>query len=195
MANYQFQYDLHLQVDALNTGGFCIFKNNTLAIGGSAVFYHCLSGSFYNLYDESLGAQCSPVYLQVIPCELPSDAGSDCPPDTPSSALPVSSKSSTSSTLATATSPSPTAAITSAAVSTPAAPIVTLSMPYSYPINNATTSATATGVSTGVSSGVGGSTSTPKTSPIAFTGGAASLAMGGKLLVSAVGIVALAFFA
>lgn len=191
VANYQFQYDLHVQDIARNTGGFSVCKNNTLAIAGSAVFYHCLSGTFYNLYDESLGAQCSPVFLEIIPCDLPADAGADCPADTPSSPPSVTpSPSATLSTSTTSSSSSTPAAVTSAPVaSTPAAPVVTVSLPYSYPSSNATIPATATGTAPS------GSTGTAKTSPIAFHGGAANLASGGKLLVSAVGLAALAFLA
>lgn len=199
VANAQFQYDLHVQNNAINTGGFSICGNGTLAIAGSAVFYHCLSGSFYNLYDASLGAQCSPVFLEIIPCTPPADAGSDCPAGTPSSPPSLTSSpsatsspsgttsvSATSSTFSTAAAP----AVTSAAVSSAVAPaILAVSIPYSYPSSNTTTSATATGAASPVS------TSTAKTSPIPFQGGAASLAMGGKLLVAAVGIVAMAFLA
>lgn len=189
VANAQFQYDLHLQNNALNTGGFSVCSNGTLAVAGSAVFYHCLSGSFYNLYDSSLGAQCSPVFLQVIGCTPPSDAGSDCPAGTPSSATSSTSSSSTSSVSVSSSTSS--VSITSTTSSTPAAvaaAVVTVSMPYTYSSSsNATVSATATGVAK--------TTSTATTSPIAFHGGAASLAMGGKLLVSAVGIAALAFLA
>ncbi|CAD6594237.1 MAG: hypothetical protein ASARMPREDX12_008492 [Alectoria sarmentosa] len=189
VANAQFQYDLHLQNNALNTGGFSICSNGTLAVGGSAVFYHCLSGTFYNLYDASLGAQCSPVFLEIIGCTPPADAGSDCPAGTPTSVTSSSSSSSTSSTSATSSTStsSTTAAVTTAPVPTAAAPVVTVSMPYTYASSNATTSATATGAATPASTG------TAKTSPIAFHGGAAGLALGGKLLVSAVGIAALAF--
>ncbi|KAF6226074.1 hypothetical protein HO133_008938 [Letharia lupina] len=194
VANAQFQYDLHLQNNAINTGGFSICTNNTLAIAGSAVFYHCLSGTFYNLYDASLGAQCSPVYLEIIGCTPPADAGSDCPAGTPTSVSSSTSPSSISST-SVASVPSSTSgtspAITPAAVAAPANAVLVVSMPYTYTSSNATASATATG--TGVVTP--GSTGTAKTSPIAFHGGAASLAMGGKLLVSAVAIAALAFLA
>ncbi|CAF9942004.1 hypothetical protein IMSHALPRED_003146 [Imshaugia aleurites] len=195
VANAQFQYDLLVQNNAINTGGFSICSNGTLAVAGSAIFYHCLSGNFYNLYDASIGAQCSPVYLEIIPCTLPSDPTAGCPADTPSSALsPAASSSSTTTPVAVSSTPSTPAAttpaaVTSAAPSAPAAYVV--SMPYTYATSNATTSAIATG--TGAATPV--STSTPTTSPIAFHGAAASLAMGGKLLVSAVGIAALAFLA
>lgn len=37
-----------------------------LALGTQTVFYRCLSGDFYNLYDESIGGQCSEVELFVL---------------------------------------------------------------------------------------------------------------------------------
>ncbi|KAL9068919.1 MAG: hypothetical protein Q9161_005892 [Pseudevernia consocians] len=198
VANAQFQYDLHLQNNALNTGGFSICSNGTLAVAGSAVFYHCLSGTFYNLYDASLGAQCSPVYLEIIPCTPPADAGSDCPAGTPTSVTSSTSSSSTSTTLpvssssSVSTTSSTTAAVASATpAANAAATVVAVSMPYSYPSSNTTTPATATATGAVTT----GSTGTAVTSPIAFHGGAANLALGGKLLVSAVGIAALAFLA
>merc|ERR1712093_569660 len=48
------------------TSGFSVCSNGTLAIGDSAIFYQCLSGTFYNLYDESTGAQCSPIYINIL---------------------------------------------------------------------------------------------------------------------------------
>lgn len=41
--------------------------NGSLALGGSTIFYECLSGDFYNLYSESTGDQCSPIYIDIIP--------------------------------------------------------------------------------------------------------------------------------
>lgn len=38
-------------------------ENKTLALGDSAIFYQCHSGNFYNLYDEDIAEQCSPIYL------------------------------------------------------------------------------------------------------------------------------------
>lgn len=37
-----------------------------LALGGQTTFYQCLSGSFYNLYDESIGGQCSEVEFVIL---------------------------------------------------------------------------------------------------------------------------------
>lgn len=65
VANRQFQFDgPPPQAGAIYAAGWAIADGN-LAIGNTTTFYQCLSGSFYNLYDESLGAQCTPVHLQV----------------------------------------------------------------------------------------------------------------------------------
>ncbi|EGV65823.1 hypothetical protein CANTEDRAFT_129279 [Yamadazyma tenuis ATCC 10573] len=37
-----------------------------LALGAQTTFYKCLSGSFYNLYDQSIGGQCSEVEFVVL---------------------------------------------------------------------------------------------------------------------------------
>lgn len=69
VANRQFQFDgPPAQTGAIYTSGFAACSNGTLALGGSAVFYQCLSGSFYNLYDQSWAEQCSPVQLAILPC-------------------------------------------------------------------------------------------------------------------------------
>lgn len=65
-ANNQFQFDKPAQTGAIYTSGFSVCSNGTLAIGSSAIFYQCLSGDFYNLYDESTGNQCSPIYINVL---------------------------------------------------------------------------------------------------------------------------------
>jgi len=66
--NYQFQFDGPPQAGAIYTGGFSVCGNGSLALGGSAVFYQCLSGSFYNLYDRNWAAQCEPIAINVLPC-------------------------------------------------------------------------------------------------------------------------------
>ncbi|KJZ71729.1 hypothetical protein HIM_08871 [Hirsutella minnesotensis 3608] len=68
-SNYQFQFDGPPQAGALYTGGFSVCGNGSLALGGSSVFYRCLSGNFYNLYDRSWAAQCSPVTIEAMPCD------------------------------------------------------------------------------------------------------------------------------
>ena len=65
-ANYQFQFDGPPQAGAIITAGFSVCNNGSIALGGSTVFYQCLSGSFYNLYDRYWAAQCSPVTISII---------------------------------------------------------------------------------------------------------------------------------
>jgi hypothetical protein len=67
-ANFQFQFDKPAQTGAIFTDGFSACSNGSLGLGGSTVFYQCLSGSFYNLYDRHWAAQCNPVGLQILPC-------------------------------------------------------------------------------------------------------------------------------
>lgn len=76
-SNHQFQFNTPLQENALFTSGFSVCSNNTLALQ-SAIWYECLSGDFTNTYDESIGGQCYPVYLDVIP------TGGSSPSATPS---------------------------------------------------------------------------------------------------------------
>lgn len=95
-ANQQFQFDAPPQAGAIYTSGWSVCSNGTLAIGDDAIFYSCLSGTFYNLYDENeLGAgQCFEVYINVIggggAAPAPSSAPSSAPPATsaPSTSAP-----------------------------------------------------------------------------------------------------------
>ncbi|GMF64063.1 unnamed protein product [[Candida] boidinii] len=67
VANRQFQFDgPPPQAGAIYAGGWSITDDGKLAIGNNTVFYQCLSGTFYNLYDESIGDQCEPVNLDVV---------------------------------------------------------------------------------------------------------------------------------
>lgn len=67
VANRQFQFDgPPPQAGAIYAAGWSITPEGNLAIGNKDIFYQCLSGDFYNLYDESIGAQCHPVYLQAV---------------------------------------------------------------------------------------------------------------------------------
>jgi hypothetical protein len=76
VANYQFQFDgPPPQTGAIYTGGFSVCNNGSLAIGGSAEFFQCLSGSFYNLYDRHWAEQCSGVELLVVPCSSGGSTG------------------------------------------------------------------------------------------------------------------------
>jgi hypothetical protein len=67
-ANYQFQFDQPAQTGAIFTAGFSACANGSLALGGSAVFYECASGDFFNLYDRSWAPQCSPVEILIMEC-------------------------------------------------------------------------------------------------------------------------------
>ncbi|RFU81080.1 covalently-linked cell wall [Trichoderma arundinaceum] len=67
-SNYQFQFDGPPQAGALSTSGFSACANGSLALHGSAQFYQCRSGNFYNLYDRHWAAQCEPVEILIMPC-------------------------------------------------------------------------------------------------------------------------------
>ncbi|CCF58780.1 hypothetical protein KAFR_0F01830 [Kazachstania africana CBS 2517] len=67
VANRQFQFDgPPPQAGAIYAAGWSITPDGNLALGDNDVFYECLSGNFYNLYDESIGAQCSPIHLEIV---------------------------------------------------------------------------------------------------------------------------------
>jgi hypothetical protein len=65
-ANYQFQFDKPPQAGAIYTAGFSVCANGSLALGGSNVWWQCLSGNFYNLYDRHWAAQCSPITIESL---------------------------------------------------------------------------------------------------------------------------------
>ncbi len=65
-SNFQFQFDGPPQAGAIYTAGFSFCANQSLALGGSNVFYQCLSGSFYNLYDRKWAAQCYPITISTL---------------------------------------------------------------------------------------------------------------------------------
>ncbi|CDR40178.1 CYFA0S04e05270g1_1 [Cyberlindnera fabianii] len=67
VANRQFQFDgPPPQAGAIIAAGWSITQNGTLALGESDVFFQCLSGNFYNLYDQSLGEHCNAIRLQAV---------------------------------------------------------------------------------------------------------------------------------
>ncbi|CCK69358.1 uncharacterized protein KNAG_0C02470 [Huiozyma naganishii CBS 8797] len=67
VSNRQFQFDgPPPQAGAIYAAGWSITGEGNLALGDQDVFYQCLSGNFYNLYDQSIGTQCNKVYLTVI---------------------------------------------------------------------------------------------------------------------------------
>ncbi|KAK5782245.1 hypothetical protein RI543_000175 [Arxiozyma heterogenica] len=66
VSNRQFQFDgPPPQAGAIYAAGWSITNDGYLALGDSDIFYQCLSGNFYNLYDESIGGQCSQIHLQI----------------------------------------------------------------------------------------------------------------------------------
>ncbi|SMN22318.1 similar to Saccharomyces cerevisiae YKL164C PIR1 O-glycosylated protein required for cell wall stability [Maudiozyma saulgeensis] len=67
VANRQFQFDgPPPQAGAIYAAGWSMTPEGNLAIGDNDIFYQCLSGNFYNLYDEHIGSQCTPVHLSAI---------------------------------------------------------------------------------------------------------------------------------
>ena len=67
-ANQQLQFDSPPQSSAIYTGGFSACANSSLALGGSTIFYSCVSGGFSNLFDMAISSQCTPVNIQIEPC-------------------------------------------------------------------------------------------------------------------------------
>lgn len=65
-SNYQFQFDAPVQAGARVSTGFSLCNNGSLALGSTAIWYQCLSGTFYNLYSQSTGAQCIPIYITAV---------------------------------------------------------------------------------------------------------------------------------
>jgi len=67
VANRQFQFDgPPPQAGSIYAAGWSITEDGYLAIGDQDLFYQCLSGDFYNLYDQNVAEQCSPVKLSII---------------------------------------------------------------------------------------------------------------------------------
>lgn len=173
VANSQFQFDQPLQSGALFTSGFSICSNGSLAVGGSTVFYQCLSGSFYNLYQQSQGKQCNEIYINTIPCE-----------SNGSQSASVGSTSPTPSSSAASVPNTPTTPATTSAAA-PATPVTPTTVPAPYPVGN------------GTAPGPTGTTSSVTSpSPSAFVpgSGAATIVIGGKLVALAAAIGAFAMF-
>ncbi|AJR72321.1 BBT_HP_G0105050.mRNA.1.CDS.1 [Saccharomyces cerevisiae] len=67
VANRQFQFDgPPPQAGAIYAAGWSITEDGYLALGDSDVFYQCLSGNFYNLYDQNVAEQCSAIHLEAV---------------------------------------------------------------------------------------------------------------------------------
>ncbi|KAK0510600.1 hypothetical protein JMJ35_007032 [Cladonia borealis] len=184
VSNEQFQFDNPTQSGALFTSGWSICSNGTLSIGGSSVFYSCNSGSFNNLYHESVGAQCFPVFIDTIPCVGPSGSASAAPV---TSSTPSSTPAASSSPVASST-PVTTSAPVVSSVPTTMAPI-TMTAPAPFPVAaNSTTAATGTAVASTAP------TKATTSAPATFTAGSGAnmLAAGSKLFAGMVGLVAFA---
>ncbi|ODQ62924.1 hypothetical protein WICANDRAFT_26623 [Wickerhamomyces anomalus NRRL Y-366-8] len=67
VANRQFQFDgPPPQAGAIYAAGWSITEDGYLALGDSDKFYQCLSGNFYNLYDENVADQCHEIKLEAV---------------------------------------------------------------------------------------------------------------------------------
>ncbi|CDK27305.1 unnamed protein product [Kuraishia capsulata CBS 1993] len=67
VANRQFQFDgPPPQAGAIFAAGWSVTIDGKLALGNQTIFYQCLSGTFYNLYDEYVAEQCEAVYLNIV---------------------------------------------------------------------------------------------------------------------------------
>jgi hypothetical protein len=182
VANQQFQFDGPPQAGAIYTGGFSVCKNNSLAIGGSARWWRCMSGEFGNLYDESIGDQCTEIRIVVDMLEKPTPSSSlVLPSSTAVSVTPISGSASRSSS-ATA---SPSGASSASRNST-------ASDASSASSHAATSSASASGSTSGSATGSASRSSSPTgtgAAPPAGQGGAPASS------TSARGIVFAALFA
>jgi hypothetical protein len=67
-SNRQFQFDGPPQAGAIYTAGWSVCGDGSLALGPETTFYQCLSGNFYNLYDEDWAEQCEAVKISALPC-------------------------------------------------------------------------------------------------------------------------------
>jgi hypothetical protein len=76
VSNHQFQFDGPPQAGALYTGGFSVCQNKSLAIGGSTRWWRCMSGEFGNLYDTSIGEQCTEIRILVDLVDKPTPSSS-----------------------------------------------------------------------------------------------------------------------
>ena len=69
-SNNQFQFDGPPQAGAIDVDGWTVCPDTAqLTLKGEAIFWNCLSGSFYNIYNEKQGEQCNEVTIQIIPCQ------------------------------------------------------------------------------------------------------------------------------
>ena len=65
-SNGQFQFLRPPPLNATYTAGFSLCENNSLALGSSAIWYQCISGAYYNLYDTPQGDHCGQIYIEIL---------------------------------------------------------------------------------------------------------------------------------
>lgn len=181
-SNFQFQFDKPVQDGALVTSGFSACSNNSLALGSSEVFYRCLSGNFYNLYNTNWAAQCEPVAIGIVACDGATGPGSAAPGSGSSSGS-VSAAVAPSS--AATTTPATTAPATTAAATTSAATPAVTQKTDGQPQAPTTTAAPV------VSQITDGQPQAPTASAVS-TGAASHLRMGAEVAAAVAGVAAIA---
>jgi len=192
VANRQFQFDItdQLQPGAIYTGGFSICPNSTLALGGSTIFYQCLSGTFYNLYDQSLGGQCNEIYIEAIPCS----GGGAAPAPPATSVSTVGTAPAVVTSASTTPAATTTATPTTVATSTSSAVVLSESSGGQVAMPTVTVASTTTTVAAATTTAVVATTTTAATSTGSIATGAAAAATAGlgNMAALAAGVMAVA---
>ena len=196
--NFQFQFDNPVQ--GPTTSGFSIYGNGSLAINGNAVFYSCNSGSFANLYSQSVASYCVPIFIVTYPC-----AGSGASIETggvTSATSPATSSATSSSSLVTSTTSSSSVSVASSTVSIAttsaympiAPPPVVSSSAAPYPAGNNTTPAgtASASVAPPTTTTTAGRAPGATTSAATFKGAASATNVGGSLVALLAGLAGFA---
>ena len=177
-SNNQFQFDGPPQAGAKDVDGWTVCPDTAqLKLKGEAIFFNCLSGDFYNIYNEKQGEQCNEVTIQVLPCTGSSSIVtkpqtiSETPSNTESSAQVTSASENFMTEMPTSGVPT----------------ITTLPIPPPASANASLPIATGTAVVPTITT-----PSTPSASP--FTGAGAVVEAGQKVVAAIAGAAALALF-
>lgn len=204
VANQQFQFDVILQSGRKYDDGFsiCSYSDGAVRLQhqGSDSFYSCLSGGFSNLYDSSIGNQCTAIYINIVQCagsvgtvSAPKPISSQGPAADDGNAAPTASSpsSSASSSSAVSTTPASSSATSTAAVSSTS---VSTTAVATTPSSPAVVAPFPTGNSTTAAGTAQATTATTTSKPATFTAGsgAGTLAIGAKLVALAAGVAAFA---
>ncbi|KAF3039631.1 hypothetical protein E8E11_006060 [Didymella keratinophila] len=180
VANRQFQFDGPPQAGAIYTGGFSVCQNKSLAIGGSTRWWRCMSGAFGNLYDESIGDQCSEIRIVVDFVDKPSPSSSLAPSSSSAiSVIPTGGAGVTLSSSASLSSATPSSASNSSASNSSA------SSGSSASSSRAGSSGSATGSTSGsgTSSPTAGSAAPPASAGMAYSPAVQTTFIGALLAV------------